>query len=90
MGVCGCARAGLSKPTTRDIPADFSRDDRIAYETIATRASNEAVNLYTIVSLGSQAFVEMMEEYPMKLSTTPAPDFFRQRSSVDTGATTKE
>lgn len=42
----------------RDVPGVFEERDRKSYMAIAERAKVEAVNLYTIVSLGAQSFCE--------------------------------
>ena len=42
----------------REVPASFKQPDRVAYLAIADRAANEAVNCFTLLSLGVQSFVE--------------------------------
>jgi len=47
----------MTTPVARALPADFSTDDRRAYEEIAHRARTEAVNTYTVLCLGLQAYL---------------------------------
>lgn len=60
----------------REIPEGMTHEDRMSFEAIAMRAANEAVNCYTILSLGAQAYQEV-RKFPIALpdakGETPAP-----------------
>ena len=48
---------GLMEQKTRKVPVGFGKEDRESFLVIAERASFEAVNCYTVVSLGSQSYM---------------------------------
>jgi len=50
-------RFGAVEQKKRVIPSHFDQDARDSYMAIATKARSEAVNLYTILSLGGQSHV---------------------------------
>ena len=54
-------RSDISDVSTRKIPDEFTKEDRIAFLQIAERATQEAVNVYTIASLGMQMYVRTAE-----------------------------
>ncbi len=51
------ALSDIPEVVDRKIPDHFAQVDRNAFIQIAQRATQEAVNLYTIASLGMQSFV---------------------------------
>ena len=50
--------AGHLQAPLREIDDDFSDDQRMYFKEVAQRAIVEAVNAYTVLSLGCQAFLE--------------------------------
>ena len=56
-----CRASELKKIQNRNVPMTFSEGDRTSYLAIASRACSEAVNMYTVISLGSQAYLQRCE-----------------------------
>jgi len=54
-------RAGLHRNELRTPPQHFEDVDRAAYLTIALRSCTEAINCYTVMALGLQAYVANTE-----------------------------
>jgi len=48
---------GLRSYATRSMPSHLSDEDRESFLAIGQRAANEAVNCYTVLSLGMQAYI---------------------------------
>ena len=48
--------AGYRTTEPRVVPAHFTEEDRRSFLAVAERAASEAVNCYTILSLGVQAY----------------------------------
>lgn len=47
----------LKEQKVRKVPSRFSKEDRESFLAIAERASYEAVNCYTVMSLGCQSYI---------------------------------
>lgn len=50
--------AGLADVELREMPEGMDEEGRESYNQIAKRARSEAVNVYTVVSLGMQTYVQ--------------------------------
>lgn len=54
--------ADLKSDAVRTFPQRFDQADRAAYVAIAQRSRVEAINCYTVMALGLQAYVENINE----------------------------